>query len=93
MFDPVPGAPASPLPTGKPDFARFTEALESMGFSRHPRYGEHGRWRFDAFERQCLHVSVYIGARSDNGGPLGPACVKAVPVQWRKPPAFAQASN
>ncbi|MCA7894647.1 hypothetical protein [Burkholderia cepacia] len=82
MFDPIPGAPASPLPACEPDFARFTEALESMGFSRHPHYGEHGRWLFDAFERQRMHVSVYaIGAHSDNGEPLGPACVKAVLVQ------------
>ncbi|MCA7933827.1 hypothetical protein LGM45_32790 [Burkholderia cepacia] len=50
---------------------------------RHPgEYGEHGRWRFDAFERQRMHVSVYaIGARSDNGEPLAPASVKAVLVQ------------
>ncbi|WP_155639787.1 hypothetical protein [Burkholderia cepacia] len=50
---------------------------------RHPgKYGEHGRWRFDAFERRRTHVSVYaIGARSDNGEPLAPDSIKAVPVQ------------
>ncbi|NTX46255.1 hypothetical protein HT749_22925 [Burkholderia cepacia] len=50
---------------------------------RHPgEYGEPGRWRFDAFERRRMHVSVYaIGARSDNGEPLAPDSVKAALVQ------------
>ncbi|ORT82938.1 hypothetical protein B7G54_26020 [Burkholderia puraquae] len=82
MFDPIPGAQASPLTTCEPNFAQFTGALESMGFSRHAHYGEHGQWIFDVFERQRMSVSVYaIRAFSDNGEPLGTACVKAVLVQ------------
>ncbi|VWD60663.1 hypothetical protein BLA50215_07307 [Burkholderia lata] len=82
MFDPIPGTQASPLTTCEPNFAQFTEALESMGFSRHAYYGEHNRWIFDSFERQRMHVEVYpLGAFSDSGEPLGPACVKAVLVR------------
>ncbi|MBN3831882.1 hypothetical protein [Burkholderia sp. Ac-20344] len=82
MFDPIPGAQASPLTTCEPTFAQFTEALESIGFSRHTHYGEHDRWIFDSFERQRMHVEVFPHrAFSDNGEPLGPVCVKAVLVQ------------
>lgn len=82
MFDPIPGTQASPWTTCEPNFSQFTGALESMGFSRHTHYGEHGQWIFDSFERQRMVVSVYaIRAFSDNGEPLGLACVKAVLVQ------------
>lgn len=83
IFDPIPGTQASPLPTTcEPDFAQFTRALESMGFSRQPRYGEHGRWIFDAFERQGMSVEVSpLRASAGNGEPLGPTCVKMVLVR------------
>lgn len=83
IFDPIPGAQASPLPTTcEPNFAQFTEALVSMGFSRQSRYGEHGRWIFDAFERPGMHVEVSpLRAFADNGEPLGPTCVKMVLVR------------
>ncbi|OXI30864.1 hypothetical protein CFB89_24000 [Burkholderia sp. AU16741] len=83
IFDPIPGTPASPLPaTCEPDFARFTGALESMGFRRQSRYGEHGRWISDVFERQGMSVEVFpLRASADNGEPLGPTCVKMVLVR------------
>jgi hypothetical protein len=41
------------------DFAAFSQALESSGFLRETRYGEHGRIdRYD-FERDKLLVSVF----------------------------------
>ncbi|VWB41544.1 hypothetical protein [Burkholderia lata] len=82
MFDPIPGTQASPLTPCEPTFAQFTEALESMGFSRHTHYGEHSRRIFDSFERQRMYVEVYpLSAFSDSGEPLGPVCVKAVLVR------------
>ncbi|MBN3734376.1 hypothetical protein [Burkholderia sp. Tr-20390] len=79
IFDPIPGTQVSPLTTCEPTFAQFTAALESMGFSRRTHYGEHGRRSFDAFERPRMDIRVYpVRAFSDNGEPLGPACVKAV---------------
>lgn len=83
MFDPIPGTQASPLPTTcEPNFAQFTGALESMGFSRQARYGEHGRWLLDAFERPGMSVEVYpLMASADNGEPLGLVCVKMVLVR------------
>ncbi|HHX4054826.1 MAG: hypothetical protein ACN6QT_18050 [Burkholderia contaminans] len=82
IFDPIPGTQASPLTACEPTFAQFTHALESMGFSRHTHYGEHGRWVFDSFERPRMDIRVYpLSALSDNGEPLGPACVKAVLVR------------
>lgn len=83
IFDPIPGAQASPLPTTcEPNFAQFTEALVSMGFSRQSRYGEHGRWIFDAFERPGMYVEVSpLSAFADSGEPLGSTCVKMVLVR------------
>jgi hypothetical protein len=82
IFDPLPGKQASPVDICEPDFARFTAALESMGFQRNTSHGEHNRWTFDAFERPGMHVEVYpTVAQTNNGEPVGPTCVKMVLVR------------
>ena len=82
-FDPVPNADTAPLTTCEPDFAAFTASLEAMGFKRYPAYGEHGRWKFDAFDRQGLRVEVYpmyAQPKDDEHAP-GTRCVKRVLVR------------
>ncbi|WP_254617179.1 hypothetical protein [Burkholderia metallica] len=81
-FDPIPGMQAVPLTTCEPNFAQFTGALESMGFNHRTRYGEHGRRIAEIFWRQDMSVEVAsYRALSDNGEPLGPACVRTVRVR------------
>lgn len=71
-----------PSATCEPDLAQFTGALESMGFSHRTRYGEHGRRISEIFWRQEISVEVApYRAFSDNGEPLGPACVRTVRVR------------
>lgn len=78
-FSPIPGMQASLRDICEPDFARFTAALESMGFARHAQRGEHGRWLFDGFERPGMQVEVYADSEPSNtGAPAGPLCVKMV---------------
>jgi|GEM_PF-715663 len=81
-FDPIPGTQAAPLTACEPNFAQFTGALESMGFSRRTLYREHGRWIGDSFERPGMVVQVYARtAFTDTGEPRGPVCVRMVLAQ------------
>ncbi|WP_426400412.1 hypothetical protein ACN9M1_20590 [Ralstonia sp. R-29] len=81
-FDPIPGTQAEPLTACEPNFAQFTGAMESMGFSRRSLYREHGRWIGDSFERPGMVVQVYtLRAFTDTGEPRGPVCVRMVLVQ------------
>ena len=81
-FDPIPGMQAAPLTACEPNFAQFTAALESLGFNHRTRYGEHGRRISEIFWRQEISVEVApYRAFSDNGEPLGPACVRTVRVR------------
>jgi len=58
-FSPVDEAEPSPPVICSPDFAHFTAAVESLGFTRTTSRGEHGRWIFDAFDRPGQHIEVY----------------------------------
>lgn len=82
-FDPMPNAKAAPVAGCDPDYAAFTASLESMGFKRYPAYGEHGRWKFDAFDKQGMRVEVYpiyTQAKDDADAP-GTRCVRRVLVR------------
>lgn len=64
-FHPVEaGSAPSATPVCAMDFAAFSAQLESMGFARQTRYGEHGRVLSYQFYRTGLTVSV--GTRGEN---------------------------
>ncbi len=82
-IDPVPNANAAPVNACEPDYAAFAAALEGMGFQRHPAHGEHGRWKFDAFDKPGLRVEVYpmYAQAKDEDSAAGTRCVKRVLVR------------
>jgi hypothetical protein len=82
-FDPIPSTQADPVASCEPDYASFTASLEGMGFRRHPAYGEHGRWMFDAFDKQGLRVEVYPmhALSKDDPNAPGTRCVQRVRVR------------
>ncbi len=81
-FDPIPNSGAASVPTCEPNYASFTASLEGMGFQRHPAYGEHGRWKFDAFDKPGLHVEVLpVYDQPQGDQEVGTACVKMVIIR------------
>ncbi|WP_052338333.1 hypothetical protein [Luteimonas huabeiensis] len=67
------------------DFERFSAALEGMGFSNQPGYGEHGRLMSHIFDRPGMRVEVFPEGEwiwtEERGG--GRACVKMVVISPR----------
>lgn len=82
-FDPASDTDAAPVTACDPDYAAFTAALEGMGFARHPAYGEHGRWKYDAFDKPGIRVEVYpmYAQAKDDADARGTRCVKRVLVR------------
>ena len=82
-FDPIPDTDAAPLAGCNPDYTAFTAALEGMGFVRHASYGEHGRWKYDAFDKSGIHVEVHpmYAQPKDVAEARGTRCVKRVLVR------------
>lgn len=82
-FDPIPDKDAAPLMGCEPDYTTFTAALEGMGFVRHPAYGAHGLWKYDAFDKPGIRVEVYpmYAQAKDDAEARGTRCVKRVLVR------------
>ena len=82
-FDPMPDTDAAPVTGCELDYGTFTATLEGMGFVRDPIYGEHGRWKYDAFDKPGTRVQVhpmYARAKGDANA-FGARCVKRVLVR------------